>query len=545
MARQHGAGRAARRGAGGWRAARQARRAVQILAFAVFVYLLFAGLQRLQPLPYANIFFRFDPLAGLATMLAARAWLSPFALTLITLGLTLLVGRFWCGWICPMGTLLGWLRLRRSRQPVRVPAELRRIKYVLLGAIVFLAAFGNLSLLVLDPVALLTRTMTTAVIPGFVFAVDELQRAGMTWGPTVGVVQWVEEALRGPVLPMSQPRYDQGLALFLVFVAIALLGLLADRFWCRYLCPLGALLGLVAKVQVLRPVASESCGACGACASACRVDAIETGGAGAPGRRPGGEEGGGGQVALSPRSARVVSSECTMCLDCLAACPQQGGMKLGVAAPGPWAEYDPGRREVVIAAAAGAGAALLLGSGLAGAAPRRAVVRPPGAQDEEAFLSRCLRCSECMKACPTSGLQPALLEAGLESLWTPVLKSRLGYCDFACAACGQVCPSGAIPPLSLERKRRQVIGLAVIDEDRCLPYAEDTPCIVCEEMCPVAEKAVVLEEVTVTREDGRRERLARPRVVASRCIGCGICEYKCPVDGRSAIVVVPPPGRPA
>jgi formate hydrogenlyase subunit 6/NADH:ubiquinone oxidoreductase subunit I len=145
-----------------------------------------------------------------------------------------------------------------------------------------------------------------------------------------------------------------------------------------------------------------------------------------------------------------------------------------------------------------------------------------------------------MKACPTSGLQPALLEAGLEGLWTPVLRSRLGYCDFACSACGQVCPSGAIPPLTLECKRRQVIGLAVIDKDRCLPWAEGTPCIVCEEMCPMPEKAVVLEEVTVTREDGRRERLARPRVVASRCIGCGICEYKCPLDGRSAIVVRPP-----
>jgi polyferredoxin len=528
MAEQHGAGRAARRRAGGWQAARQARRAVQLFTFALFEYLLIAGLQRLQPLPFANIYFRFDPLAGLTTMLAARAWLASFALALITLGLTVLVGRYWCGWICPMGTLLGWLRLRRSGRPVRVPASLRRVKYVLLGAIVVLAAFGNLTLLVLDPLSLLTRTMTTAVIPGFVATVNELERWGMTWGPTEGVVRWVEETFRGPVLPLSQPRYDQGLALFLVLVAIVLLGLLADRFWCRYLCPLGALLGLVAKVQVLRPVATESCGACGACASACRLDAIETTGT---------EEADG-----AGRGVRVVSSECTMCLDCLAACPGSGGMTLRVAEPGPWADYDPGRREMVVAAAAGAGAALLFGAGVAGAAPRRAVVRPPGAQDEEAFLARCLRCSECMKACPTSGLQPTLLEAGVEGLWTPALKSRLGYCDYACAACGQVCPSGAIPPLSLAVKRRQVIGVAVIDEDRCLPYADGTPCIVCEEMCPVPEKAVVLHEATVTREDGRRERLARPRVVASRCIGCGICEYKCPVDGRSAIVVVPPAG---
>jgi formate hydrogenlyase subunit 6/NADH:ubiquinone oxidoreductase subunit I len=119
-----------------------------------------------------------------------------------------------------------------------------------------------------------------------------------------------------------------------------------------------------------------------------------------------------------------------------------------------------------------------------------------------------------------------------------VLKSRLGYCDYSCTACGQVCPSGAIPRLPLERKREQVIGVAVIDRDRCLPWAADTPCIVCEEMCPVPDKAVVLRpEREVTREDGSTARVARPEVIASRCVGCGICEYKCPLDGRAAIVV--------
>ena len=272
----------ARRRAGGWRAARWARRAVQIVSFVLFVYLLFAGLQRLQPQPLANIFFRFDPLAALATMLAARTWLAPFALAFVTLGVTLVLGRVWCGWICPMGTLLGWLRFRSARRLAgRMPPALRRVKYVLFGAVVVLAALGNLTLLVLDPLALLTRTTTTSVIPGFVYLVDALERAGMTWGPTVGVVRWTEETLRGTVLPTVQPRYEQGVALFLVLLAIVLLNALADRFWCRYLCPLGALLGLVAKVQLLRPVISDGCGACGACAAACRLDAIEVGGRGA------------------------------------------------------------------------------------------------------------------------------------------------------------------------------------------------------------------------------------------------------------------------
>ena len=527
---------AGRREAGGWRAARWTRRAVQTGAFFAFVFLLFAGLQRLQPSAYANVFFRFDPLAALATMLAARVWLAPFALAFVTLGVTLVLGRVWCGWICPMGTLLGWLRFGSARRRGdAMPPSLRRIKYVLLGAIVVLAALSNLTLLVLDPLALLTRTMTTSVIPGFVFLADALEQAGMGWGPTAGVVQRAEATLRGPVLPTIQPRYEQGIAVFLVLLAIILLGLLADRFWCRYLCPLGGLLGLLAKAQLVRPVASDSCGACGACATVCRQGAIEVGGRGNAAAGPGGVS-----AAKPSPPARVVSSECTMCLDCLVACPSARGMSLGTARPGPWAEYDPGRREVVVAVAAGVGAALLFGAGVARAVKRPGLIRPPGAQDEGRFLSRCLRCSECIKACPTAGLQPTLADAGLEGLWTPVLRSRLGYCDYACHACGQVCPSGAIPPLSLERKREQVLGVAVIDRDRCLPWAFDTPCIVCQEMCPVPHKAVVLApDLEVTRADGSTVTLRRPKVDASRCIGCGICEYKCPLDGRAAIVVTP------
>jgi polyferredoxin len=532
-----------RRRKDGWGAARWVRRAVQFGSFALFVYLLFGSLQRLEPLPFANIFFRFDPLAALATMLAARAWLSAFALAFITVGLTVVVGRFWCGWICPLGTMLGWLRFRSARRRAGgVPPALRRIKYVLLGVIVVLAALANLTLLVLDPLSLLTRTMTTSVIPGFVYLVDALARAGTTWGPTSELVFRVEDALRGTVLPTIQPRYEQGVALFLVLLAVILLNAFADRFWCRYLCPLGALLGLVAKIQVLRPVMRDGCAGCGHCATACRLGAIEVAGRAAGGGAAPPTACASASDAAAPTTppARVVSSECTMCLDCLVACPRESGMTLGVAAPGPWTEYDPGRRAAVLAVGAGVGAALLLGTGVARAVKRPGLIRPPGAQDESRFLSHCLRCSECMKVCPTSGLQPTLGEAGLEGVWTPVLRSRLGCCDYACHACGQVCPSGAIPPLSLRAKRRQVLGIAVIDRDRCLPWAGDTTCVVCEEMCPVSEKAIELAgRRLITREDGSRDYLSRPVVIAGRCIGCGICEFKCPLDGPAAIVVMP------
>ncbi len=547
---QAGAKSSARREPGGWKAARWARRAVQIAFLALFVFLLFAALQRRAAFPYADVFFRLDPLAAFAPMLAARHWIGHLAPALITVVLAVVVGRVWCGWVCPMGTLLGWFRFGSARRlSPRVPARLRVVKYVLLVAIAVMAALTSMTLLVLDPVALLTRTATTSLIPGFDYVLTSAESALNRWGPGSSVVSWVEAHLRGNVLPVYQPHYAQAVALFLIFLAVVLLNIFADRFWCRYLCPLGALLGLCAKVQVLRPVVGDGCDRCAACARACRVDAIEVAGGrtgGVPGgAEPGAESGagsgaGGGGEAARP-GARVVTSECTMCLDCLVACPEHEAMSFGLARhPGPWTSYDPSRRQFVAAAAAGAGAVALLGTGVWRGPVNPGLIRPPGAQDEGAFLSHCLRCSECMKVCPTSGLQPSLGQAGLEAFWTPVLTSRLGYCDFSCTACGHVCPSGAIPKLTLEEKRKRVIGLAVIDRNRCLPWAQDTPCAICQEMCPIPDKAVVLTgEHLITRADGTQDYLARPKVITSRCIGCGICENRCPVAGTAAIVVQP------
>ena len=516
-----------RRGKGGWKTARRVRRALQVAALVLFVALLFAALQRREAASWVDLFFRFDPLAAFGTMLAAREWMPRLAPAVVTVVAAVVLGRVWCGWICPLGTVLEWTRFKTARRlGSRMPPRLRSAKYVLLGVIAVMAAFGSLTLMVLDPISLLTRTATTSILPAFVYAVDSVERALVGWGLGGGPVDWIETTLRGKVLPFYQPHFAQGIALFLLFLAVVLLNVLADRFWCRYLCPLGALLGLLAKVQVLRPLVGAGCSDCGACVRSCRLDAIEPAG---------------GPAAAESLHPAVVASECTMCLDCFVACPEKEAMTLGTALrPAPWEEYDPGRREFLTAAAAGVGAVALLGTGVWRGTTSARLIRPPGAQVESTFLSHCLRCSECMKVCPTSGLQPSLFEGGLEALWTPVLASRLGYCDYSCTACGHVCPSGAIPRLPLEEKRTQVLGLAVIDRDRCLPWAQDKPCIVCQEMCPVAPKAILLDERRVTtQEDGRQDYVQRPRVLTERCIGCGICEYKCPLEGPAAIVVMP------
>ena len=169
--------------------------------------------------------------------------------------------------------------------------------------------------------------------------------------------------------------------------------------------------------------------------------------------------------------------------------------------------------------------------------PDRALLRPPGAQDETDFLKKCVRCGECMKVCLRSALYPLSLQAGLYGLYTPVIVPRLGYCEYNCNLCGQVCPTGAIPQLPIESKRKAVIGRAVIDKNHCLPYAKNMNCMVCEEHCPIPEKAIRFEETEANGPKRKEIRLKKPYVVEELCNGCGICEYVCPLEEKAGIEV--------
>jgi Pyruvate/2-oxoacid:ferredoxin oxidoreductase delta subunit len=142
-----------------------------------------------------------------------------------------------------------------------------------------------------------------------------------------------------------------------------------------------------------------------------------------------------------------------------------------------------------------------------------------------------------MKVCLRSALYPALSQGGFYGLFMPVLIPRLGYCEYNCNLCGQVCPTGAIPNLPLEEKKQSIIGLAAIDKNHCLPFAKKINCIVCEEHCPIPGKAIRFETITDADYTGKKVILKRPYIVDELCNGCGICENKCPLEGKSAIEV--------
>ena len=169
-----------------------------------------------------------------------------------------------------------------------------------------------------------------------------------------------------------------------------------------------------------------------------------------------------------------------------------------------------------------------------GGRANRKVIRPPAALDEDKFINRCIRCGNCMKVCLTNGLQPVLFQSGLGGIWTPNLVPEIGYCEYKCTLCGNTCPTGAIRRVSPEEKLKIKLGIARIDMGTCLPWAEGKECIVCEEHCPVSKKAIKLKKET----KGPFE-LSMPYVDEKLCVGCGICQNKCPVRPIRAIRVFP------
>ena len=481
------------------------RTVVQALSLLLFsILFLFANYKLPDWLP-ADVYLRLDPLLGLSAVLAGRELVNRALWSLVIIGATLAIGRFFCGYVCPLGAAIDFLDAlffgKKSRQGVKTDGSWRKAKFLLL--IVFLsAAAAGLSLAYLmDPLALLTRLYTFVLYP---LVISLLNLALDLARPLFETLGWVELSH----LTYPQPVYYMSIITLLIFAGIIALNRVTTRFWCRYLCPLGALLGLISPVGRFKRRVGPECNACEDCREACPM--------GAPGET----------------AENIRLSECIQCRTCVEACHQKAITFPAFPSSDHGGEYSPveiSRRGFSYSMVGGLAAAFLADrtpfTTLQG---KRHLIRPPGALPEAEFMRTCVRCGECMKSCPTNTLQPCLWESGLTGLWTPKMDLRFAPCDQNCNVCGKVCPSQAIRSVSLEEKTHAKVGTAVLNRDLCLVWAQNKLCLICDEICPY--NAIVFRTV-----EGYR----RPVVIASRCNGCGFCEQRCPVKGESAIIVGP------
>jgi polyferredoxin/ferredoxin len=527
-----------------------------------------------------NLILQLDPLVAIGTLLTSHTIYKGLIWALLTVVLTIMFGRVFCGWVCPFGAshqFIGYLGSRGRSLKDRIGLNRYRkaaiLKYLFLIAFLVAAAIplGNKTVLftgLLDPIPFFHRSINLIILPILDLFFNLLS---------------------------VEPRVYEGAFLVgTLFTAVIFMNLLIPRFYCRFICPTGALLGLIAKYSVWRIGKTEAtCSNCMQCELAC--------------------EGG-----CEP-SKKIRINECVLCLNCYDQC-RDGVLRYRIreSEAGEISNPDVTRRGLILSSLSGLLAIQIFPLSMGTAATKdNTMVRPPGSLPEEEFLQRCIRCSQCMRICPTNIVVPSGLFDGVENLWTPVLNFTDGTsgCQLNCTACGHICPTSAIRPISLSEKlgigefaeKGPVrIGTAYVDRSLCLPWAMNTPCIVCQENCPVTPKAIYVTETYETVRSGIRniisaedneiqvsgdpmepgkyatgdyylvggtsgrevkyritsneERsitissgdplnlkdddeikiqvfLHRPNIDRERCIGCGICVHECPVGGRRAIRV--------
>lgn len=359
---------------------------------------------------------------------------------------------------------------------------------LLLGLMVLALVFGRVYCSVLCPLGLLQEAMMIIFrrkntmhknLPYKYFI------AAVAFGVLIGgsalVVRWID-----PYTLFGSAAIGAAIGLG-ALILLAVLVWFKGRWFCSNICPVGAVLGLIAKRALVKVYIDDAkCVACGMCAKQCPVGCIDI------------------------KNKTVDNEMCIKCMKCQGVC-KFGALQLGKA-PKTEPKFNAGRRRFLIGGAALLVLAAAAKSGISIAKAigqkMKAVILPAGAGNAEDFANRCLNCNLCVERCPMKIIKKADAEHP-----TVHLDYSEAFCNYKCHRCSKVCPSGAIKTLSLEEKRRTQIAIAVVDEDKCVK------CGLCVQECP--------RQIIVKEEGGF------PKISPDECIGCGACYNVCPVRAIS------------
>lgn len=441
-----------------------------------------------------------------------------FAMTIFVIWLivTLVFGRIYCSTVCPLGAFQDIIaRLPRLGRRVRTkwhyhysPA-LTGLRYVSLF-IVVLSIFLGISAvtMLLDPFSIYGR-----------FASDMLKPL---WGYILKV--WND------INSVPQVRITVASMLGLVISAITMLviGVLAfrnGRTFCNTVCPVGTTLSFISRYSIFRiDINTDKCIQCRKCEHRCKASCIDL------------------------ESHVVDTSRCVVCFDCLSDCPNdaikytfnrhQLSIPLMERVKNPVAGSTAGmnvdrRRFLTVGAVAAASpfvakAAKTVAKVAEAELPRvhrnLPAVTPPGARTRREFLDRCTGCGLCVDRCPQKVLKVSLDEYGLLRALHPVMDFDASWCVYDCTLCSNLCPTNALSPLTIAEKHRSRIGLACVDTDSCISYSQGVSCGACSRRCPTG--AISMVETAAGHGP-------HPTVDASKCIGCGSCQYVCPARPKA------------
>lgn len=406
-----------------------------------------------------------------------------FVVLAVLIILTLIFGRIYCSIICPLGIMqdiYNWLGGKFKKNRFNYVKEHKWLRYTVCAIFVvcLIVGFAPVTTL-LDPYSNYGRIVTSFYMRNV----------------TISIIAWV------------------------VMLILGVLAFLYGRAYCNSICPVGTILSFFSRFSLFRVrFNDEKCKHCGLCEKNCKARAIDS------------------------KAGKVDYSRCVVCGDCTAQCKFDAlhytSKKTASRAEPSTIEPDQGRRSFLVGAALATGTAVMaqaemkVDGGLAvitekQAPKRQTPITPPGSVSAKHMQQHCTACQLCVSACPNHVLRPT---TDLMHFMQPTMSYEVGYCRPECTRCSQVCPAGAIKPITKEEKTGIHVGHAVWIKDNCVVLTDGVSCGNCARHCPTGA-------IQMVEYDHNGQTVMVPAVNESRCIGCGACENLCPSRPFSAIYV--------